>query len=658
MRTVPVKDWIGEHPWWTAVLTTPDAALSHSKDNVKYMQPTWMSSWCYKPEDLPPFESIRYPCVERAQSELPLMDAPSDVFSTHVWKTSIAPNPDIFRIVTSVNIDTLRDCLQSFPNQSYAASWFKALKEGLWPWADNFEGDVEAGKVYPNSQTLDTKRKFIMGVMQKELSHDHWRGPLKVKPQYFRNAKLSATPKAEGGDRLIQNQSYPPGLSVNDHIPVAAGKVVYDNMHDLANVIRIFHHNGRKNLVPWKLDVSRAFRHVPLHPLFALRNGIAIKSRSGKQQLYIDSQACFGGRAFPRAYCALDDLWCWIAVKKFEVKVLFHFVDDHYGISEITTPGDEPEDMKALRDAFKLLNVPTNEKHGFGDGLVITGTEISYNDATFQLSQAKLVRYMSTCRNLIKRTRMTVDELRHVSGVLQHCILIVPYGKIWLQAMNAASSRAYGKSGGTYICITRDMVDSLKWWSNILASAPTRHLLRDVWWEAFEADELIWVDASTSSGLGIYRPSCTSVYMHCYREETKMFEELQQRTGAIVHINTVELLAVVSTVQIVAQECTALGASKKLLIMSDSQVTCDVLSKMTTRDSIMASLLRDLSEAMGMRIDLRVCHTGTEYNPADFPSRGMGAIAEMSQHFKIDHVFAFTPMSIDHYIAEAKLCTR
>lgn len=655
LHNVPSSEWKGYHEWWKSILENPNNALIHSNDNSKYLRPAWMKRFYYDPAELPAIEDLRYPCVARAEREVPLPDPPNDEFSRHVWQTSIAPSPEIFRISTQINTMEFERSLRSFPNQSYSLSWLKALKEGLWPWADNFENDPEAGKVYPNSPTITSKKRFIMGVLRKELGFNHWRGPLATKPMYFRNAVLSAVPKSEGGDRLIQNQSHPKGLSVNDHIPVECGKVVYDNMSDLANVIRIFHKQGRKNMVPWKLDVSRAFRHIPLHPLFSLRNGVVIKTRSGADQIYIDSQACFGGRTFPRAYCALDDLWCWVAVKQFKVQVLFHFVDDHYGISEVEGPNEEPKDMKKLRKAFELMNVPTNEKHDFGDGIVVTGTEISYSDATFQLSEAKLIRYLSTCRSFIPKSKMRVDELEHVCGILEHCIDIVPYGKTWQTSFYAAKSGTQSLAKCTLISITKGMKESLQWWVAILASAPTRYLLKEVWWNANDADEIIWVDASSSSGLGIYRHAKEIGYIHCYDENGLIFKGLQkERKGAIVHINTVELLVVLCAVQIVRSELSTNNDSPfRLLIMSDNQATCDVVATRTSSDHIMSALLKDISEALSTLIDLRVCHVCTECNPADYLSRGMTQVSKMRSNFRLNSLHHFIPISIDSYIEEA-----
>jgi hypothetical protein len=116
-----------------------------------------------------------------------------------------------------------------------------------------------------------------------------------------------------------------------------------------------------------------------------------------------------------------------LAINKFSGEVLFHSVDDYYGISEIDIAGQGPKDMRRLRSAFEMLNVPTNEEHGFCDGIVITGTEVCYSDATFQLSQGKLGRYLSTCRSFLRKSMIRVDELKRVCGIRDHCLYIVPY---------------------------------------------------------------------------------------------------------------------------------------------------------------------------------------------------------------------------------------
>lgn len=660
LQKSPPQLWRGCYPWWREVLDRIRSPLSCSDfDNGKYMRPAWKERWMHDRHNLPELdESLRCPAIKRAEAEIPLPKAPNDAFSIKVWNAAVTPNPGIFRIVSGIKLKALMEQLRAFPNREYIRSWERGFTEGLWPWADNFQQDTEKMKLY-DSPSLVQHKRFVNTIRDKELAHDNWRGPLAEPLPYYRNSPCSVAPKSEGGNRFIQNQSFsePSGNSVNDHIPECEGRVEYDKLKQLALVIVKLHSQGMRNMLPWKLDVSRAFRHLPLHPLFALRNGVILKSRKGTNQYYIDSQACFGGRAFPRAYCMFDDLVVWIAMKNFQVNILFHYVDDHYGISAMREGAAEPEDMSSMRKVFDLLGVPTNDKDEYGENIVITGVEVNYSKATFQLPTTKLIKYISACITMEKNQKVTVADLQHVIGVLNYSLNVIPYGKVHMQSLYSAKRLYHKANKEKIIQVNADMKEDLRWWATALAVRPTRYLLEDYWWSEEEADEIMYTDASTSDGMGIYRPSTQVGYIHTYPRDGYLYQKLnlEERKGNLVHVNTVEFLAMLSAVQIIAGELKRLTRKQplRLIIMSDNIAVVETVYKMTSCDSVMGEMLKCLHLELEKGIDLRVCHVGTKQNPADHLTREAEGLKTMKQYFPLVDLIAFDPISIQSYVIKA-----
>jgi len=548
--------------------------------------------------------------------------------------------------------------LNGFPNVNHRDSWIKALKKGLWPWANAFLTDPPEGVVQANSPHMNKYRTFINSIRIKEVSLGHWR-ELKTIPKYFRNSPLSVVPKPEGGNRLIQNLSFPNGNSVNDQIPEADGKVVYDDISSLAKVIVVLHSLGMRGWVPWKLDVSRAFRNIPLHPLFALRNGVILSSRNKKMIPFIDSQACFGGRPFPRAFCSLQDMIGWIATERFGVGILLRFVDDHFGISPVDPGESEPRDMINLRKVFALLGVPTNDKFGSGEGLVIIGKEISYHHATIQFSKEKLIRYMTTCDHFARAQNMTLKEVEHIGGVFNYCVEICPIGKPYNTILDKVKAKYFGKNDRFSIEITDDMRESFRWWSFVLANRPIRYLLNEYWWTSMSADEVIFTDASTTGGLGFYRLDRREAYVHTYNPTDEVIKVLQgPRSGAAIHINTMELVAVFSAVQISGKSYNTRsdGGKARMLIMCDNPSVCDTIWKMSSKDFIMNELLKNLLDEL-KHIDLRVCHIDTKYNPADLLTKGSDRLLEFRSSFEVEKLFEFEPLILTDYLRRSNILT-
>jgi len=653
-------------PWWRSLLD--DWSISGCGDNSdqnwiysslknrRFMQPDWMRGWYHDRDNLPDLGEISCPGNCRAENAGMLPDAPADDHSLKVITESIQPNPEIFRIETPVNVDRLEELMSDFPNKIHSDSWIKALRVGLWPWSGNFAQDPPEGVIFPNRDIMDKHRSFVNSVRVKEVSMGHWR-ELKDVPKYFRNSPISVVPKPEGGSRLIQNLSFPEGNSVNDQIPVREGRVTYDDIGSLAKVIVVLHSKGITNWVPWKLDVSRAFRNIPLHPLFALRNGIILKSRSCKPLHFIDSQACFGGRAFPRAYCSIADLVGWIANKKYGVDILLRFVDDHFGISPVIKNSEEPKDMKHLRVLFNELNIPTNDKYGFGDGLVIIGKEVNYHDATIQLSKEKLMKYLTMCTHFLKRRKITLNDVDHISGVLNYCLDVSLIGKPFNRAFDLIKGRFKTKHRNYLMDMTKTMLESLQWWAYTLSCRPIRYLLEEYWWSSEQAEEVLFTDASTSYGLGVYWIRKKSAYYHLYdptQESTKILQGPRQ--GASVHINTMELLAVVSAVQIISNniQIVAAGRKTRVVIMCDNAAVCESVYKMSSSDIIMIELLKDLILSLE-NIDLRVCHISTDYNPADYLTKGKQKLMQFQRLFTVDTIFQFEPLALDRHLKTAQL---
>jgi len=247
-------------PWWESIQDNWHVSgcgdeHGHSwiytpLDNRRFMRPGWMRGWYHDKKALPNLNDIRCPGNARALLADPLPEAPTDPYSLKVMIEAVQPHPDIFVVKTPLNIDRFEQLLSSFPNAAHSRSWVRALRYGLWPWSGNFAGDSAEGVIIENPVSMNQHRVFINSIREKEVAMGHWR-QLSVVPKYFRNSPLSVVPKPEGGNRLIQNLSFPEGSSVNDQIPIKEGKVTYDDIGALATVIIVLHSMGLKNLVPW-----------------------------------------------------------------------------------------------------------------------------------------------------------------------------------------------------------------------------------------------------------------------------------------------------------------------------------------------------------------------------------------------------------------------
>lgn len=89
---------------------------------------------------------------------------------------------------------------------------------------------------------------------------------------------IHAVPKEGGKFRLITNHSMGE-FSLNSMIAKEdiAG-VTLDNVQDLGDAICEFRHHHPNDLLHiWKADVSEAYRHMPMHPLWQIKQVISFE---------------------------------------------------------------------------------------------------------------------------------------------------------------------------------------------------------------------------------------------------------------------------------------------------------------------------------------------------------------------------------------------
>ncbi|KIJ52895.1 hypothetical protein M422DRAFT_242841 [Sphaerobolus stellatus SS14] len=110
---------------------------------------------------------------------------------------------------------------------------------------------------------------------------------------------IGAVPKPQSsGMRMITDQSAGPH-ALNSFIPKQAATVRYDNMHDLGKLLRNVH--ATHNCPPaylFKSDCSEAFRRIPMHPLWQIRQVVTING-----ERHVDRCLVFGN-------CGAPNIWC------------------------------------------------------------------------------------------------------------------------------------------------------------------------------------------------------------------------------------------------------------------------------------------------------------------------------------------------------------
>ncbi|KIJ28301.1 hypothetical protein M422DRAFT_270450 [Sphaerobolus stellatus SS14] len=151
------------------------------------------------------------------------------------------------------------------------------LREGFWPHAKIPSDSLDTFD-YSDRPLSEEASAFIREQRNKEIATDRFSpafGP-DLLPGMF-SSPVGAVPKPHSsGLRLITDQSAGPHAP-NSFIPRDAAAVRYDNMHDFGKLLHKVHsQHGRPPTYLFKSDCSEAFRRIPMHVLWQIRQVVTV----------------------------------------------------------------------------------------------------------------------------------------------------------------------------------------------------------------------------------------------------------------------------------------------------------------------------------------------------------------------------------------------
>ncbi|KAF8903253.1 hypothetical protein CPB85DRAFT_1438403 [Mucidula mucida] len=454
----------------------------------------------------------------------PLPHPPLREYKSTAMKT-IHDNPHLFNVSTPVNVDRLASLLTVHPNQPFVKSVLRLLRIGFWPWADTNPTDdfpETWDHAWANIPSA-TEQQFILTQCEEEVANGHHSpafGP-DLLPGMYSTPNI-AVPKPHSEDlRLVANQS--------------AGEYCQNNMIDKSQtkgarldsllvfipLILMFVklHPGKRFLL-WKSDVAGAFRVIPMHPLWQIKqivtaNILSMAEGGGKGESatwlrYVDWRACFGSRASPRAWASLMGLVVWIAVCILHMIFLCCYVDDCFSIGLVDDmlwyePYQQsfPTNQTRLLHLWDWLGIPHKlKKQVWGEVLVIIGFLIDPNKLTATLPEDSKTDLITNIRSFASRRRRTLHEFEQLAGWMNWSLNVYPLFK---PALCNLYAKMDGKSR-THVTIhlNKPLVQELLWFADhVEASSGMLFFAKLDWNPHTEAHLTIFCDASLT-GMGFW----------------------------------------------------------------------------------------------------------------------------------------------------------
>ena len=467
-------------------------------------------------------EQGRSPTVESTYSSAPLPRPPPHEFRAEIKRT-LARHADLFQIVTPINISTFASLLKTHPNQQFVDSVLTGLREGFWPFANTIT-NPEGGS-YPLTHDASSsppknkeKRQFLIDQCNAEIGRGRFSKPFGTNllaGQY--SAPSYPVPKKEPHKfRLVVNHSTG-GYALNSMIPrEAISGTSLDMVGDLVNSLIQFRvENGPSvRLVLFKSDVSSAYRNLPMHPLWQMKQIVTIEG-----QRHVGRCCSFGNRASQRLWVSFMALVTWIATHVRKLPHLKLYTDDCFSFelasaTEYYAPHRKklPKKQAQLLRLWDELGVPHEEKKQVsGERLEILGFLVDANAMTITLPREKLDKLLSTIRDFCspKSGRQTRRRFLQLTASMSWALYVYPMLKPGLRALHQKVSSSSKKGLYAEMYVNDTIRLELDWFARHAETLNGVRIMESIAWAPSQANHVFFCDASPK-GLGcFYREGST-----------------------------------------------------------------------------------------------------------------------------------------------------
>ena len=545
----------------------------------------------------------------------PLEGPPQSAFDDEPVARTIRENPHLFKVVTPVRVDIFEAYLATHPNRSFVESVCKGLREGFWPWAvtpsPGFPTINDESRPAPADEK---KAEFLRAQRDVEVAKDRFSPPFKheLLPGMY-CMPIYAVPKPHSTDlRLVTDHSYGK-YSLNSMIQheKVTGYPLDNMVHFGEMLMDLAKRAPGDERVVWKSDIAEAYRILPMHPLWQIKQINRIDD-----ERHVDRCNAFGSSGAPGIFISFNSLVAWIATEIKRVRYLSDYVDDSSGCSRkkdyafYEPYGKEyPKDQVTLMKLWDELGIPHKpHKQLHGQILPIIGITVDAEALTLTLSVEARDTLISELEWWCKPGKK--ERLRRwyqMGGWMNWALNVYPRIR---PALNNFYPKLRGRRDSTsLIWVNNSIRDDFIWAMKILRRYSGVRLLKSIYWGIDEATLTIFCDACPE-GMGFWYPDLGIAFysqtpQHEHPDLIFYFEAL------CVHSALFD-----------AHRRTASIGSGRFLIYTDNSNTVDIFNSLRALPAYNHLLKTAVDILCAGDNDLRVLHiSGVDNAVADALSR-------------------------------------
>ena len=545
------------------------------------------------------------------ETALPLKRPSLSEFTNSQACRTIANHPDLFKVVTPINVSRLRSLTSTHPNRLFVDSVLEGLSNGFWPWADtSLEGYPVTHDESRPLRLSPEKEEFLLKQIEHERDLD------RISPSFGQDLLPGmycmpsfVVPKPHGNGWRLVNDFSAGCFSLNSMVD-RQGITGYplDNLSHLGELLlKKRKEKPEVKLVVWKSDVSEAYRICPMHKLWQIKQVIRVQG-----DLSVDRVNVFGGSSSGPIFISVNSLVAWVARFERLIESLV-YVDDSFGVEEsgkmkFYAPYDQwfPTQQTCLLELWDEIGFPHQlKKQIFGSILPVLGIEVDADLFTFSLpkeSKDRLSEGLSAWSN--QGVRKNVKEWQQIAGWMNWVFNVFP---LLRPSLNGLYDKLKGKKQEARIWANTTIREDLLWAKAKLDESSGVRLFKSTMWEVNEATCIAETDA------------CPQGFAFWYPGLGLGFATTTPRDTPSSQIIFYEALAVLSVLDDARYR---FPSGSKLVIYCDNSVTVAMFNSLRALPEYNCILKAAVDILLQKDFQLRVLHISGERNDiADALSR-------------------------------------
>ncbi|GLB41980.1 hypothetical protein LshimejAT787_3400080 [Lyophyllum shimeji] len=408
-----------------------------------------------------------------SETATPLPYPPLQETDNTLAQQTLADHPELFKIVTPIKADVLEAMCADHPNQPFVKSVCRALRP-------------EEAEFLRSQRDVEILKGRFSESFGPNLYDGMYSMPIHVVPK-----------KSGEGLRLVTNQSAGE-YSLNSmicHSDIAG--MPLDNMRHLGDILLSIRKTSQRPLILFKSDVAEAYRLIPLHPLFQLKQVVTIDG-----ERHVDRNNALGGRASLNNWGSVMSLVSWVAREVERILNTLVFNDDNFGVAEAR-----------LLELWDKLGIPHKASKQISDTpLLIIGILVDPNAMTMTLLTDKRVELVAEIRRFTYRDGRKSRHFRMkawqcLTGWINWSFNVFPLLRPCLNNVYPRITEHADRPHARIWC-NQAMCGDLDWAADHMERSSGIHLLHAQLWDPSEADFSIFCDASLTA-MGFWYPcSC------------------------------------------------------------------------------------------------------------------------------------------------------